>query len=77
MQNLWIPIETLGDRVVRLWYRLVNRLFRIRRLQRYFGHLGQHLQDLVQTSEFRRRLLNSRLTRPGVAYAEPELPEEP
>jgi hypothetical protein len=76
MQNLWIPIETLGDRVVRLRYRLVNRLFRIRRLQRYFGHLGQHLQDLVQTPEFRRRLLNSRLTRPGVAHAEPEGPEE-
>ena len=47
-----------------------------RRLQRIFGHLGQHLQTLVQTPEFRHHLLNSRLVRPGVA-GEPGAAGEP
>ena len=54
-------------RVLRLWRRLINRLFRIRRLQRIFGYLGHHLQDLIASQAFRQRLLNSRLTRPGAA----------
>ena len=30
----------------RRWRRLVRALFRIRRLQRIFGHLGQRLQQI-------------------------------
>ena len=30
--------------IVEGWWRCVIKLFRVRRLQRYFGHLGQYLQ---------------------------------
>ena len=62
-----INLEPLGERVVRLWYRLVNRLFRLRRLQRLWGHLGAFLRDQAWTPRFRQALLDSRLTRPGGA----------
>ena len=32
-------------RSVRQWTRLVRKLFRIRRLQRFVGHIGQHLKS--------------------------------
>ena len=62
-----INLEPLGERVVRLWYRLVNRLFRLRRLQRLWGHLGAFLRDQAWTRGFRQALLGSRLIRPGGA----------
>ena len=75
MFTLWETLRTrlcqqrdqAAVRVLRLWRRLINRLFRIRRLQRIFGYLGHHLQDLIASQAFRQRLLNSRLTRPGAA----------
>ena len=40
------------------WARLIRLLHRIRRLQRIWGLLGQRLQTLIQSREFRRRLLD-------------------
>ena len=40
------------------WARLIRLLHRIRRLQRIWGLLGQHLQTLIQSREFRRRVLD-------------------
>ena len=41
------------------WRRIVRKLWRIRRLQRYFGHLGQWLQQVADKGlreRLRRRL---------------------
>ena len=47
-------VEERTERAVENWGRLVNSAKRVRRLQRYFGHIGQFLQTF--DSEFRGRL---------------------
>ena len=56
-EDRWLVVPT-GKRAVpasERWRRLVRSLFRIRRLQRIFGHLGQFLQ-LVASKELREEL---------------------
>ena len=47
-------VEDRTERAVENWGRLVTSAKRVRRLQRYFGHIGQFLQTF--DSEFRERL---------------------
>jgi len=44
----------IGDRAQAQWRRLIRKALRLRRLQRLFGHVGQHLQTFP--SEIRRDL---------------------
>jgi hypothetical protein len=46
--------ETNSERAVENWARLLRTAWRVRRLQRYFGHLGQFLQNFG--AETRERL---------------------